>query len=363
MKAWQRWAVVLLGVGVLAALPAAVSALPVADRDVSAAQLLDAVKQSRTVTYSGYAEATGGLLLPVTSEFTDLVNLFGEQSRMRVWWRGSGDWRVDAIAATGETDLFHRSDATVVWNYESDTATLSADPRVRLPRAADLLPSTLGQRLLNEATAAEVTRLPPLRVAGIEALGLRLTPSDPRTTVDRVDSWIDPGSGLPLRVEVYGGGVGAVTSTFQQLNIGMPAEATTSFVTPPGATFQVTDVVDVADAADQFAPAVAPDVLAGLSRRTDGAVQGALGEYGRGVTVVAAVPILDRLARPLRDQLMGTPGATVDRDGVSVAVGPIAVLLTPDRRGQHSWLVAGTVDRPTLAAAGVELAGIPAEHR
>src|SRR6185503_14565060 len=39
---------------------------------------------------------------------------------------------------------------------------------------------------------------------GRDAAGLRLRPSDNGTTIDRVDVWVDPATGLALRVEIYG---------------------------------------------------------------------------------------------------------------------------------------------------------------
>lgn len=364
MTAVRRWLIVGLGLALLLALPSVLGALPAADSEVSAAELLDRVRDSGEVHFSGYAESVGGLALPVTQDFTDLVDLFGERSRLRVWWRGTQDWRVDTLAATGETDLFHRADATVMWEYEEDRATLTSDPDIRLPRTADLLPTELGRRLLSEATAEEVTRLPAIRVAGRDAPGLRLRPADARTTVDSVDVWVDPGSGLPLRVQVYGAGSGtaALTSTFLELTVAKPSASDTSFGTPPSAEFRFEEVLDVAAAADRFAPAVTPDRLAGLDRREDDTTAGAVGAYGRGVTLLVAAPIWDQISRPLRDQLEGTPGARVDDRGVYVSVGPLGLLLTPGSREQGSWLVAGTVDSQTLSAAAAELMQIHLAH-
>ncbi|MBA3525228.1 MAG: transcriptional regulator, partial [Geodermatophilaceae bacterium] len=229
--AWQRWIVVVLGVAALASLPTAIAVWPAKASDVSAAELLASVQVSGDAHYSGYAESRGGLVLPVTDEFTDVVDLFGQTSRMRVWWRTAEDWRVDTITASGETDLFHRAGATVYWDYESNSARLALEPDLRLPRTADLLPSVLGQRLLSEATAAEMSRLPERRIAGRTALGLRLTPADERTTIVRVDLWVDPGTGVPLRVDVAGAsGPPAVTTTFLDFNSELPDGGVTGFV-------------------------------------------------------------------------------------------------------------------------------------
>lgn len=357
MKRWQRWVVVVLGVLLLGSVPPVLAALPAAESDESAAALLDRVRASGNAAFTGYAEAVGGLQLPVTDDFTDLVDLFGERTRLRAFWATRDDWRVDELTASGETGVYHRGGASVVWDYERSLAVLASDPVVRLPRGADLLPSALGQRLLSEAIDEEVSRLPARRVAGRDALGLRLVPSDARTTIARVDAWIDADSGLPLQVEVYGDGasVPAIRTRFLSLTLGTPDPADTGFDTPPGVRLDFTDVIDVAEAANQFAPAVTPPTLAGFERRTGLMTIGSLGQYGRGVTVLTAAPVWDRLSRPLRDQLEGTPGAVVTPGGVYVSAGPIGVFLTPGSRYRSSWLIAGTVDQATLEAAALEV--------
>src|SRR4029453_13306921 len=80
------------------------------------------------------------------------------------------------------------------------------DLPARLPQAPDLLPPDLARRLLADAAPGDgLTALPPRRVAGIAAAGLRFTPGDPDTTIDRLDVWADPATGLPLQVELAGG--------------------------------------------------------------------------------------------------------------------------------------------------------------
>ena len=86
------------------------------------------------------------------------------------------------------------------------TATRSAPSPLDLPAPPDLLPSALGRRLLSEATDDELSRIGARRVAGRDALGLRLTPADDASSVSRVDVWVDGDSGLPLQVEVFGEG-------------------------------------------------------------------------------------------------------------------------------------------------------------
>lgn len=353
----RRWLLVSLGICVLLLTPVAIRSLPVADSEVSAATLLQRVNESATVAYSGYAEAVGGMALPVTDRFSDLSRLLGERTRLRVWWRGAEDWRVDAIGITGETDLIRGSHGLATWEYEAHRATYTDDPTVRLPRTADLVPAVLGRLLLDEAVAEDVSRLPTARVAGREAPGLRLTPSEPQSTVDHVDLWVDPDTGLALRVSVFGDGeqAPAMSTTFLEVSTQQPAPTYTAFKPPPDAEVHYDEAVDIASAADRFAPVLAPDRLAGLSRRTTTEV-GAVGEYGRGVTLLTAIPLWDDAADPLREQLRTASLSRSDRHGVSVAVGPVGLLLTPDAYERTSWLLLGTVTHQTLATAAEQLA-------
>ena len=77
---------------------------------------------------------------------------------------------------------------------------------------------------------------PVCAVAGRSVPGLRLHPSDPRTTISHVDVWADAATGLPVKVEIYGASGGPVlSSAFLDLTISTPAAATTGFTPPPGA--------------------------------------------------------------------------------------------------------------------------------
>ena len=102
-----------------------------------------------------------------------------------------------------------RGGVTTEWSYERDRAETSVDPRIRLPRTADLTPPAVAARLLRDVDADELTRLPARRVAGRDALGLRLVPGAPQSSIDHVDVWADRETGIPLRVEVYGAESGA----------------------------------------------------------------------------------------------------------------------------------------------------------
>ncbi|MEP6761671.1 MAG: transcriptional regulator, partial [Sporichthyaceae bacterium] len=301
---------------------------------------------------SGYVETLGTLQLPVADRFTDVGDLFGQRTRMRVWWRGPDDWRVDKVFATGETDLFHDARGTTVWDYEKARAVRMHDPDIRLPRTSDLLPPELGRRLLKDVDTSELQRLPAEHLAGRDAPGLRLTPTAPQSSINHVDLWVDPNSGIPLRLAVYAKGdkTAAFTSEFMQFSAARPSASDTAFEPPPGADFSFDDVIDVADAADQFAPLVPPHTVAGLSRSRSAGL-GAVGVYGRGVTQLVAIPLWDGAAEPLREQLEITPGVRLIDEGDVLSVGPLGILLTQFPYYGGGWLIAGTVTEDTLIQA------------
>ena len=72
----------------------------------------------------------------------------------------------------------------------------------------------------------------------------------------------------------------------------------------------------------------------------------------RGVTRLIAIPLRDREADPLREQLRLTPGVEHRRAGTLVTIGPLGVLLARRATGDGGWLVAGTRHRRDPAARG-----------
>ncbi|MBF4766472.1 transcriptional regulator [Nocardioides agariphilus] len=350
MRPAHRWAVVAGSAALLVVGPIAVRAWPADDSDVSAAELLTTVQGNLDHPYSGYVEAQGTLLLPVADRFTDVGELFGSSTRLRVWWRSADEWRVDRLLATGETDLIHNAQGTTRWRYEQNDADLSHDPDIRLPRTADLVPPEVADLMLSDAEPSEVSRLSAARVAGRDALGLRLRPGARQTSIDHVDVWADADSGVVLRAVVVGKGSGkaAFTTEFADFSPVTPPAERTRFVTPPGADFEFDDVLDIADAANQYAPVVPPDRVAGLVKGP--ASDRAVGVYGSGATRLIAIPLRGREAEPLREQLRLTPGVREEPQAALVMIGPLGVALGGSG-GDGGWLVAGTVTPDTLLRA------------
>ncbi|MGY1855871.1 transcriptional regulator [Modestobacter sp. SYSU DS0290] len=354
-----RWGAVAAGVAVLVSLPALLGALPATDAPVSAADLRARALASADVPYSGYAQAAGGLALPVGQQLTPVADLLSDRTSMRAWYRGPYDWRVDVVTPTGETDVHRDRGGVWTWEYEDAVVTRSVTGPLTLPTAPDLLPTALGWRLLSEADDAELSRLPAARVAGRDALGLRVVPAAAASSVGRVDVWVDSASGLPLRVRVVGeGGTDAdpaLDTAFLDVDLAVPPAQVTRFTPPPARELRTGPDQQLLDAARVGArdDVVLPGALAGLARRDVPGAPTSIAAYGRGVTVLVVVPLPDEAAGSLQAALRRAPDAVVDDLGVRIAAGPLGLMLVEGRRGP--LLLTGTVDGEALAAAAGEL--------
>jgi outer membrane lipoprotein-sorting protein len=355
-----RWAAVLIAVAVLVSLPSLIGALPASDAATSAADLRREALGSTDVAFTGYAQATGGLDLPVGDQLTDVADLLSDRTTMRAWYRGADDWRVDVVTPTGETDVHADAGGSWTWDYVHATATRTGPTPLALPTAPDLLPSALGRRLLSEARDDELSRLGAERVAGRDALGLRVVPAEEASSVARVDVWVDADSGVPLRVQVVADGAAepALDTGFLSLELGTPSADVTAFAVPPDADVregQDAQLLQAASRAGREARFRLPAALAGLDRRSIDGAPRSVGVYGRGITLLAVSPLPGRVAGPLLDALVVAPGAVVDDLGVRIAAGPLGLMLVDGPDGPV--LLAGTVSLDALAAAATELTG------
>jgi hypothetical protein len=360
MTAAHRWWTVGIVVALLVASPVLVRARPAADEDVSAAALLARVRDSRAVPFAGFAETSGAVALPENEALSSLGSLLGETNRVRVWWRDPATWRVASLRTTGETDLVHTRQQTIRWVYESKRATLIPDVPVRLPNAADLVPNELVRHAFAGVEASELRRLPARRVAGRDALGLRLTPREPVAGVGRMDVYVDSASGVPLSAELFavGSRSAALTSRFLDFSLDPPSKDDLSFTPPPDAERRYDDVVDLAAAADRFAARRPPTTLAGLPDRNPrgSTIRGSVGVYGRGPTVLLAIPLWSRTADRVREDLAKQPGVLSTDTGLLVEAAPLRLLLAEPEPNGTSWLLAGTVTSQALDDAAGELA-------
>lgn len=357
----RRWCAVLALVAVLLSLPSVVGAWPAQAPSAAASTLLERVRVSDQVAWSGYGEARGDLVLPDVAALEDLPELISGTTRLRGWWRGPAQYRVDALALAGETDVFVDGDDTWTWESGDRVATLLVgDVDVRLPRAADLIAPALGARLARSA-ALVVSAGPARRLAGVDAAGLRLRPADPeRTTVDRIDLWVEPRTGLALRVEVHarGGAGAALTSVLLDLDLTPPPPSRTRFSPPPDARVDVVAAPDIAAAADRYSPFQLPSTLAGLRRRTDTGESRGVATYGEGLTALTVVPLRGRTASRLLRGLQDGP-ATGPEAEISTAL--VQGRVVRDRR--RSYLLLGTVPQDLLTTALTQLRRDPPAWR
>ena len=348
----HRWGLAAVATALVMVTPFVGRLRPAHDPDVPTVDLVAAVRDSASAPYAGIVEVHGRLGLPIADHFTDLADLFGGSTRLRVWWRGSDDWRVDRLLDTGEVDLFHRGRQTTQWSYERRRAEVSVDPEVRLPRDSDLLPPEVVRRALDGVDTADVSRLAPRRIAGVDAAGLRIAISGPASSISHVDAWVDPATGVALAVDVYGdSSQPAVSTAFTAFSPARPDIDKTRFRPAPGIFLSQDRVLDIADAANQFASVLPPSTIAGLVRSAGTAAA----VYGSGLTRVLALPLPEREAEQIACRLSESGARRVHGQPL-LRVGPLgAVVSRGDDRLGVRWLVTGTVTDQALLEATADL--------
>lgn len=362
----RRWSIVVGGVAVLCLLPAVVAAWPAGTAaSADPVALRERILASADRPHQGYVTTDGSLGLPPLPELAELGGLLGGSERIRTWYAAPDAWRVAELTTVGERDTFHTTAGRYRWDFERNLVTLViGDVPLWLPDASDVTPPVLGRRLL--AVPGRVEPLPTRRVAGVAAAGVRLVPADRETTVDAVDVWADPTTGLPVRVEVAGGGGPAFTSRFLQLRQDLPGRAV---LTPPEipdqAGFTVVTGNDVASVLTSVLPGDLPEVLAGraqaplaaVDRRTGAAV------YGSGLSSVVVVPLPGRFGGQTMDAATEAGGTPLELPGAdayqlrSSLLTAVAVHANGHRDVLHAWLLVGLVDPQVLQQGATELIG------
>jgi hypothetical protein len=350
-----RWLVLLAGVALLGSLPVLVSALPAPAQRANASELLARVQRSAAVPYQGYAESRASLGVPDLPALQRMTKLLGGITRLRAWVASPVDWRVDELSAVGERDLYHDTFGTYEWSTGSRRVEQTlGEPVARFARPADLLPPELGRRLAAAAIPAEVRSIRPRRVAGVHAQGLRITPRSASTTVGRVDLWADPGSGLPVRVELTArGGAGPIIVTsFLDLRQERPSEAHVRFQVPPDARVDIDDAPDLARAVERFSPFVLPDRLGGQPRRNE--VASAASTYGERFDLVAALAFPARISPRTRAFLASVPSSKGPWGEASVIATPLLSSMVVEH-GEVAFALSGTVGVPVLERIATQL--------
>lgn len=337
-------------VSVLAALPSLAQVLPASAEAPS--DLLRRVQQSQGTAWSGLGESTGALALPDVRELSGLPELLGATTRTRVWWRGPTAYRVDVVRPTGETDAVVDESGSWTWDSADRRAVrLVGEPAVRLPVGADLAAPLLGRRLAR-TPGLVASPLPGRRVAGQRTAGLRLVPpAGSPTTVESVDLWAEPRTGLPLRVEVHARGLArpVVLAELLDLDLSAPPLVRVAFAPPPDAAVQLVEAPDLAASIDRFAPFLLPDTLGGQPRSRG---PGGVGTYGSGLATFAVLPLPNDVGRRALRAVDPT-----DTDGRAAVSTPLLnALVLRDRR--RVYLIAGTVPVAVLDSAAAQLLAV-----
>jgi len=358
----RRWLLVAAGAAAIVGVSAV--QLPAAALDVDPEALRRRIR-STVPPYVGYAEATGRLGLPEIPQLESVTTLLTTTTRIRGYVAGADRWRADQLTGAlgdSERDTYHLGSTEYIWDFGSNQLTrVVGQAPLRLPRAGDLLPPDLARRMLGLAPGDPVTALPARRVAGRDAAGIRLVPSDPDTTVGRVDIWADPTTALPLRVEIAARtGPTLLVSELLEVSDGAPDPSVLRPGLPPGAGAITASAADVSGALRDLNAPPAPGTLAGRTRVSlpstpDNDIPG-VGVYGTGLAGFVLIPV----GRDVADRAV--VGATAAGGAaIQVPFGRAAQIATPllsvavRSRGRGGSLLIGTVAPSVLQQALLEL--------
>jgi hypothetical protein len=361
-----RWAVVLIAVVLLCSGPAVWAALPVSAPSRTVPQLLDGVRSSASIPFTGYAESRGTLNLPdVSTVGTPVINLLSDRSRMRVWKAGANRFRVDRLTVGAESDTYVSGAISLTWTSDQRTVLRQvAQPQLPLPTPPDVLPDTLGRRLL-EALPADGTGVRIAgndRIAGRAATELRWRPNDAQSLVGDVRIWVDPTNGLPLRVVLRPVGSDLVAFETSYLDLSLTPPDPDSLRFDVGGT-QRADVQDALPPSQQdLTPTFQlPATLAGFPQRSP--AKPFIATYGRGAALVAAIALDNASADSIRSQLdaPGHPGIRGSFGEGSLVVAPMlrALIFSSGDRG---YVLAGTVPLEVLESMAKELVDNPPDR-
>jgi hypothetical protein len=355
---------VLAGVALLCCLPVLASALPASVPARTPRQLEDQILGSQRLSFAGYAESDANFGLPPLPAFSSVTPLLDGVTRMRVWQAAPDHWRVDTLSDTGENDTYQIRADTFVWDSGEQLLTGIYGPQViRLPRAADLVPSALAVRLINDAgPGARLSLLPPRRVAGQSAAGLAITPSSPQSTIARADIWASPGTGLPLLVEVFGRGSAqpALETQFLQAGSWTPGNNVLTPQRGPGTGFTTTTPSDFSGVLKNLDDEVLPGHLAGFARKRSPVSQ--IGVYGSGLTAFAVLTFRHgNGGQLLTDALDAGAAKLAFGDGTgAVASAPLVnLVLVHPYASPDTFLLVGLISKTALEQAAGTLAAKP----
>ncbi len=108
--------------------------------------------------------------------------------------------------------------------------------------------------------------------------------------------WALAGSGLPVKVAVYGKGdpTPVVETALLDLDESVPAASTIAFTPPSGSPSFHEQAPNVLSLAGRLPPQSTPDSAGGLPLDSVSPTGSSVAVYGDGVTVLVAIPIFGR---------------------------------------------------------------------
>jgi hypothetical protein len=383
----RRWALVAVVAALIVALPAVVAAWPATPVAVDPGTLRARVAASADRPWSGYAESTAGLGLPRIEQLSDVTSLLTGTTRLRAWYAGPDRARIDELSVSGERDRYVGPDGDAVWDYGATLLTLvDRDPDVRLPRPDDLLPPELARRLLaGTAPDDPVSPLPARRVAGVDAAGMRVTVRDPATTLESLDVWADPVTGVPVAVDLRARGLPApvLSTAFRTFEPGPPDPALLVPRRGPGAGVTRSPTSDLFGVLGHGDPRAVPRAVLGRPRERPQRGFAAIGQYGRSASQLVVVPLPPDLASSLLENIgrAGSAGRTIPVDTGAADGGPAGsqpggqadtqagalqsalLSLAVVRAGDRAWGIGGLVPPAVLDRAVADVAAAAGSRR
>ncbi|MPZ26015.1 MAG: hypothetical protein GEV12_06095 [Micromonosporaceae bacterium] len=255
MSGWSRrpalrWLVPGIVVALVVGGGAAANAIVASDEpDLpprTAAELLADLHTVQVGALSGTVVQTAdlGLPLPETGHpgDADLGGLWSGSNTLRVWYDGPDRARVALLGTLSQSDIIRNGRDLWIWNSSKQQASHRVLPEgfARDPGTPPVHPSMSPQEAADAALAAvdqttEVRADGAVRVAGRDAYQLVISPRDESSLVESVRLAIDAEHGLPLRVQVFGGGPDpAFEVRFTQIGFERPDPEQFRFNPPPG---------------------------------------------------------------------------------------------------------------------------------
>lgn len=361
-----RWGAVFAGVAVLCCLPVLASAVPVSVPSLTAGQLEQRILNSQRLSFDGYAESNADFGLPSFPAFSSVTPLLDGVTRLRVWQASPSRWRVDTLSDVGENDTYQDGADEYVWDSGEQLLTgIFGTQSVRLPRAADLVPTALSARILKEAGPhAGLRILPPRRVAGQSAAGLAVFPASPLSTIGQADIWADPATGLPLLVQVFARGTAAPALTTEFLQVGL-WRPVSDIITPqlgPGTGFTSTTPADFSGVLKDLDDEALPGTLDGLPRQPSPPGFGEVGVYGSGLATFAVLTFHPGTGSQLLSDALSagaTPVTSADGTGAVASAPLLNVVLMHPLNSPDTFLLVGLVSKSALEQAAAVLAAKP----